>query len=105
MVSITPERYTYELIQRSGEFVVSILAEDQAEIANFCGSRSGRDVDKVSALGLKTRPGQAVKVPLLEDCLANVECRVAATHPAGDHVLFVGEVVGAPSPARTLPRC
>lgn len=94
MVSIAPERYTYGLIEKSGEFVVSILAEDQAEIANFCGTHSGRDVDKVSALGIRTRPGKAVKVPILEDCLANIECRVAATYPAGDHVLFVGEVVG-----------
>jgi flavin reductase (DIM6/NTAB) family NADH-FMN oxidoreductase RutF len=94
MVSIAPERHTYGLIQKSGEFVVSILTADQAEVAQFCGSRSGRDVDKISALGLKTRSGQAVKVPVLEDCLANIECRVVATHPAGDHVLFVGEVVG-----------
>ncbi len=94
MLSIAPERYTYGLIEKSGEFVVSILTEDQAEVADFCGSRSGRNVDKISALGLKTRPGQAVKVPVLEDCLANIECRVVAAHPAGDHVLFVGEVVG-----------
>ena len=94
MVSIAPERYTYELIQKSGEFVASILAEDQAEIADFCGTHSGREVDKVSALGIRTRPGQAVKVPILADCLANIECRVTATYPAGDHVLFVGEVVG-----------
>lgn len=98
MVSIAPERYTCGLIQKSGEFVVSILAEDQAEIADFCGSRSGRDVDKIAALGLKTRPGQAVKVPVLEGCLANIECRVTATYPAGDHVLFVGEVVGGSVP-------
>ncbi|MDH7576544.1 MAG: flavin reductase family protein [Bacillota bacterium] len=94
MVSIAPERFTYELVSASGEFVVSILAADQAEIAQFCGSRSGRDVDKVKALGLKTLPGKAVKVPLLADCLANLECRVAATHPAGDHAIFIGEVVG-----------
>ncbi len=94
MVSIAPERFTYELVSASGEFVVSILASDQAEVAQFCGSRSGRDVDKVKELGLKTLPGEAVKVPLLDNCLANLECRVVAKHPAGDHVLFVGEVVG-----------
>jgi len=93
-VSVAPERYTYELISKSGEFVISILTAEQVEVANFCGSRSGRDTDKVAAVGLRTRPGEAVKVPVLEDCLANMECRVVAAHPAGDHVLFVGEVVG-----------
>lgn len=58
MVSITPERHTYGLVEKSREFVVSILAEDQAEVANFCGSRSGRNVDKVSVLGLRTGPGR-----------------------------------------------
>lgn len=94
MVSIAPGRYTYELLEKSREFVVSILAADQGEVANFCGSRSGREVDKIEALKLRTRPGQAVKVPLLEGCVANLECRLVATYSAGDHVLCVGEVVG-----------
>lgn len=94
MVSIAPERYTYELLTKNGEFVVSILAADQMEIANFCGTRSGRDTDKVKALGLKTKPATQVRVPLLEDCVANLECRLVSLHPAGDHVICVGEVVG-----------
>ncbi len=93
MVSIAPERHTYDLIRESGEFVISVLTQDQAEVARFCGSRSGRDTDKIAALALKTIPGKKVKVPLIEDCLANIECRVTAAHPAGDHVIFIGEVV------------
>jgi len=93
MASVAPERYTYELIRASGEFVVSILAAEQVRLAQFCGSRSGRHVDKVKELGLKTVPAQKVKVPLLADCVANLACRLVGTHPAGDHVLFVGEVV------------
>jgi flavin reductase (DIM6/NTAB) family NADH-FMN oxidoreductase RutF len=93
MVSIAPERYTYELIQKSGEFVVSILAKDQAEVAHFCGSRSGKEVDKAGQLKLDTEPGKVVKVPLLRGCIANLECKVVATQEAGDHVIFIGEVV------------
>lgn len=98
MVSIAPERYTYELLTANGEFVVSILAADQQQLAEFCGSRSGRDVDKVKELGLKTAPAQKVKVPLLADCVANLACRVVSIHPAGDHVLFVGEVIEGNTP-------
>ncbi|HAA89932.1 MAG: Flavin reductase domain protein FMN-binding protein [Thermoanaerobacterales bacterium 50_218] len=93
MVSIAPERYTYELIQKSGEFVVSILAKEQVQVANFCGSRSGKETDKIEELKLKTQPGKVVKVPLLQDCIANLECKVVATQEAGDHVIFIGEVV------------
>ncbi|MEW6770764.1 MAG: flavin reductase family protein [Bacillota bacterium] len=94
MVSVAPERYTHELITASREFVVSILTAEQVGVAQFCGTQSGRSVDKVQALGLQTAPGRTVKVPVLLDCLANIECRVVDTHPAGDHTLFIGEVIG-----------
>ncbi|HIE13173.1 MAG TPA: flavin reductase family protein [Desulfotomaculum sp.] len=94
MVSIAPERYTHELIAATGEFVISILTAEQVEIARFCGSHSGRTTDKVKALGLKTAPGERGGVPVLTDCLANIECRVTTTYPAGDHTLFIGEVLG-----------
>jgi len=95
MVSVAPERYTYQALIATREFAVSILAPDQAEIAQFCGERSGREVDKVKALNVKVVPPQEIKVPLLADCIANIECRVVAHHPAGDHVIFIGEVVAS----------
>ncbi|MGO0121878.1 flavin reductase family protein [Desulfothermobacter acidiphilus] len=93
MVALAPERYTYEILTRNGEFAISILAADQMEIANFCGTHSGREVDKVKALGLKTKAATQIQVPLLEDCVANLECCLVSLHPAGDHVICVGEVV------------
>jgi flavin reductase (DIM6/NTAB) family NADH-FMN oxidoreductase RutF len=95
LVSIAPGRYTHDLIARTGEFVVSILGRGQENISSFCGSRSGRDVDKIAHLKLPTVPSEVVQVPRLAGCIANLECKVVAQYPAGDHTLFVGEVVAA----------
>ena len=94
-ISVAPGRYTHDLIAQTGEFVLSILSSQQNEIASFCGSRSGREVDKIKALNLQTIPSEAVKVPRIAGCLANLECKVVAQYPAGDHTLFLGEVVAA----------
>jgi len=95
MVSIAKTRFTHDMIVKTGEFVVSILNSEQKEISSFCGFRSGRDVDKISQLNLKTAPSTIVKVPRLVDCLGNLECKVTAQHQAGDHTLFIAEIVAA----------
>lgn len=95
LVSIATGRYTHDLIARTGEFVVSILGRGQEQISSFCGSRSGRDADKIAHLKLTTLPPEAVQVPRLAGCIANLECKMVAQYSAGDHTLFVGEVVAA----------
>jgi len=95
VISIDKSRYTHNMISETGEFVVSILGSDQKEIAAVCGSRSGRNVDKINQLKIKTVPSTVVQVPRLAGFLANMECKVVSQHPAGDHTLFVGEVVAA----------
>lgn len=95
MVSIAPGRFTHDMIVRTGEFMVSVLSAEQQEASTFCGSRSGRDVDKIAHLNLKTEPAKIIKVPRLAGCVANLECRVVSRHTAGDHTLFIGEVVAA----------
>ncbi len=95
IISIDKSRYTHNMISETGEFMVSILGSEQKEIAVVCGSRSGRNVDKVKQLKIETIPSTVVKVPRLAGCLANMECKVAAQYPAGNRTLFVGEVVAA----------
>ena len=86
-------RYTHDLVMKGREFVLNIMASDQAEIAVFCGNNSGRDIDKFKALGLETKKGQVVSVPLIVGCAAHIECKVISYHQVGDHTLFVGETV------------
>lgn len=95
MVSIAPGRYSHDMIARTGEFMVSVLSAAQQEVSTFCGSRSGRDVDKIARLNLKTKPAEVIQVPRLDGCVANLECKVTGQHTAGDHTLFTGEVVAA----------
>ena len=72
-----------------------MLASDRVDVSEICGSISGRTVDKYAKAQLRTRPADKVKVPLIEVCLATLECRLVAQHEVGDHILFVGEIVAA----------
>ncbi len=94
-IFINNTHLTREYISHSREFVVNALASDQVAVSETCGTVSGREVDKYAQAGLKTQPAHQISVPLVEGCLANLECRVVADYEVGDHTLFVGEIVAA----------
>jgi flavin reductase (DIM6/NTAB) family NADH-FMN oxidoreductase RutF len=86
-------RFTHDLVMKSREFVLNILASDQTDLAVYCGNHTGREVDKFEALGVKVAKGRLVAPPLIVGCAAHVECKVLSYHLVGDHTLFVGETV------------
>ena len=92
-VSISPERYSYGLIEESGEFVVNVVSSEMLEAVWKCGSLSGREVDKFELAGLEKAPSEAVKPPRIKGALASLECKVVGRMEAGDHVLFLAKVV------------
>ncbi|MBF0606129.1 MAG: flavin reductase family protein [Candidatus Magnetobacterium sp. LHC-1] len=92
MVSIAPERYTNELIRESGYFAVNVLSEEQIELAKHYGFKSGRDADKLANAGYFDAPNGS---PVLNSAMAYIECKTVSIFKAGDHELFVGEVVAA----------
>jgi flavin reductase (DIM6/NTAB) family NADH-FMN oxidoreductase RutF len=92
MVSIAPSRYSHDLIKKSGLFAVNVLDRDQASLAKRFGFKSGRQVDKFA--GLEWTTG-ATGAPILPQAYACLELKLKETFPAGDHTLFVGEVVAA----------
>jgi flavin reductase (DIM6/NTAB) family NADH-FMN oxidoreductase RutF len=92
---IRPTRYSYALINATREFVINVASYEIAQQALFCGRRSGRDVDKFAATGLTAKPARAVRPPIIEECLAHLECRVVQDVDAGDHHIVVGEVLAA----------
>lgn len=94
-VGVRPTRYSHELILKSGEFTVNLPSSGQVEAIDFCGSRSGRDVDKFAATGLEALPASAVGAPLIASCPVNLECRVVNRIALGSHDVFFGEVVAA----------
>lgn len=92
-ISVAPGRFTHELISGSGEFVLAWPGADLAEATMLCGTRSGRDLDKFKEAQLSALPATHVSVPLVGECIANLECRVAGQMTTGDHTIFAGEVL------------
>lgn len=92
-LGIRPHRYSYGLIERSGEFVVNIPTKEILKETDFCGTVSGKDVDKFSQTGLTPEPAEKVKPPLIKECPVNIECVVKKKIPLGVHHLVLGEIV------------
>jgi flavin reductase (DIM6/NTAB) family NADH-FMN oxidoreductase RutF len=93
MISIDHSRYSHAGIEFHKEFVVNYPSTEQAAAAWFCGTRSGRDVDKVKEAGLVLIDSVVVRVPTIEGVTVAFECKVAGQFETGDHTVFVGEVV------------
>jgi len=94
-VAISPERYTYSLVKKYGEFGVNFLPYELSEKVFRVGNVSGRDVDKFSKFDLTTFRGKYIKAPLIDESLSAFECKVVKEIETGDHILFVGEVIQA----------
>ena len=87
-ISIRPERYSHHLIKESGEFVINLTTEKLVRATDWCGVKSGRDVDKFAACGLTAAAASKVGAPLLAESPLNMECRVTQIIPLGSHDLF-----------------
>jgi flavin reductase (DIM6/NTAB) family NADH-FMN oxidoreductase RutF len=92
-LGIRPHRYSYKLIEDSGEFVVNIFTEDILEETDFCGLVSGENVDKFSETELTPEPAEKVKPPLIRECPVNIESIIKKKIPLSSHHLFIGEIV------------
>ncbi len=94
-ISVRPERLSYEYIKETMEFVVNLPSVDQTEKVDFCGVRSGRQVDKIKEMGFTMIEGTAIKTPYIEECPINIECRVKDIIPLGTHDMVLAEVVSS----------
>ena len=92
-ISISPKRYTHELIERTKEFVVNFPPWKLLEKVHYCGSVSGRKADKFRHTGLTPWPSQKVRPPSIAECYLHLECRLGRSPSLGDHTWFTGEVV------------
>ena len=92
-ISLRKSRYSYELIERTGEFVINLTTRELAFATDYCGVKSGRDVDKFRELGLTPVPAEQVKAPLIGESPVNIECRVRQVMPLGSHDMFIADVV------------
>lgn len=92
-ISVRPERYSYDMIRETGEFVVNLTTKDLAFATDWCGVKSGRDVDKFEAMGLTAAPGKVLKyAPIIEESPVNLECRVEQVLELGSHHMFIARI-------------
>ena len=92
-ISIRPSRYSHELISASKEFVINIPNKEMIWACDFCGTNSGRDIDKFNELGLTKEKGFIVSSPIIKECPINIESKVRQIIHLGTHDMFIGEVV------------
>ena len=86
-------RFSYRLIEESGEFVINVPTIDLKEKVLQAGCIHGESMDKFKEIKLTPIKAKVTAAPLIEECILNIECRVVKEFETGDHVVFVGEAV------------
>ena len=92
-ISVRPERYSYQMIRETGEFVINLTTKDLAFATDFCGVRSGKDVDKFAEMKLTKEAASVVSAPMIGESPVNIECKVTEVKELGSHHMFLAEVV------------
>ncbi|MCR4672569.1 MAG: flavin reductase family protein [Lachnospiraceae bacterium] len=93
-ISVTPGRYSHDIIAESGEFVVNLVPEKLLTACDWCGVKSGRDFDKFRETGLTPYVSDFMETPAIEESPVNIYCKVRQVLSLGSHDMFIGEVAG-----------
>ena len=92
-ISVRPERHSYNIIKRNGEFVINLTTKSLAFVTDWCGVTSGNDHSKFTEMGLTPVPASKVKAPLIKESPVNIECIVKEIKKLGSHHMFISEVI------------
>lgn len=92
-ISVRPERHSYHMIKETGEFVVNLTTRALVRATDYCGVRSGKDVNKWQEMNLTPGKAQKVSAPLIEESPVNLECKVTEVKELGSHHMFLAEIV------------
>lgn len=93
-ISVRPERYSYDLIKGSGEFVINLVPRELARVADYCGMVTGRKIDKFKKCSLTPIKSPELNVPMIEECPISLECKVSDIIKLGTHDMFIADIVG-----------
>lgn len=93
-ISVRPERYSYPLIRESGAFVINLSTASMIRAVDFCGVRSGRQIDKFAATGLHAEPSPLLGCPMVAESPLALECRVTQQIELGSHTMFLADILG-----------
>ena len=92
-ISVRKERYSHDIIKETGEFVINLVNKRLVRATDYCGVKSGRDVDKFAKTGLTPMPVEHVSAPAIAESPVNIACRVTESRALGSHTMFIAEVV------------
>lgn len=92
-ISVRPERYSHEIIKENKEFVINLTNKQLAYATDWCGVKSGRNVDKFKEMRLTKEKGNFVRAPLIKESPVSIECKVKEIIPLGSHDMFVSEIL------------
>ena len=92
-ISVRPERYSHDIIEETGEFVINLVTKDLTYATDYCGVRSGRDIDKFKEMNLTPLPSKMIDAVGIEESPVNIECKVVEVKKLGSHDMFIAEVV------------
>ena len=92
-ISVRPERLSYGYIKESMEFTINLPTRKQTKEVDFCGVRSGRQIDKIKECGFNLQEGEKVKSSYIKECPVNIECKVKDIIKLGSHDMFIAEVL------------
>ena len=91
-ISVRPTRFSYDMICKTKEFVLNLTTEELAYATDYCGVRSGREVDKFQELHLTKEKADQVKAPMIGEAPVNIECKVKKIEKLGSHHMFLATV-------------
>jgi flavin reductase (DIM6/NTAB) family NADH-FMN oxidoreductase RutF len=92
-ISVRKSRHSHGIIEKNGEFVINLCTEKLAETADFCGVKSGRDLNKFKVCNLTPVPAEQVKCPMIGEAPVNIECRVREVREYPSHDMFVADIL------------
>ena len=93
-ISVRPTRHSYEMIKKTGEFVINLTTKDLAYATDWCGVKTGAKVDKFKEMKLTKEKANFVNCPMIKESPVSVECRVKEIRELGSHHMFVAEILG-----------
>ena len=93
-ISVRPERYSYDIISETGEFVINLVTEELVKACDWCGVKSGRDVDKFAEMNLTEYKSDIMNAPAIDESPVNIWCKVVKVEKLGSHDMFLAEVKG-----------
>lgn len=103
-ISVRPERHSYNLIKNSNEFVINLTTEELVKAVDFCGVKSGKNIDKFKAMHLTAQKAFTVKAPILEQSPVNIECKVRKIIELGTHHMFIADITAVDAASELLDK-